>query len=148
MKYHLFPLTLVATAVILSGCSDSTSDSDDNTVTPSTDSAFTEITLNASAGGFGADPESAENRAAYFNFETGEVIELSDTEAQLSTDWHMALKRTNTYFNGGNSGPGDIQSAILALQENYYDSEGNEDNNVFLNSSAEVEEDNGAIELI
>ena len=139
MNHHLFPLTLVTTAVILSGCSDSSSDSNDSAVNPSTDSPFTEITLDASAGGFSADPESDENRATYFNFATGKVVELSDIEAQLSTDWHMALKRTNTFFNGGNSGPGSIQSAALALQEGYYDSEGNEDNNVFLNSSAETE---------
>jgi len=140
MNTKIGTLALLVSTALLNACSDSdNSSSDVQDVTPSGESSFTTVNLDASAGGFSAEPDSPENKAVYFNFDSGETVDLSDDEALLSDAWHIAFKRTNTYFNGGSAGIGNVSSALLDAQSDYYDDQGVADNNVFLNTSAEAE---------
>lgn len=135
MQRLLTPLSLLASATLLAACSDS----DSGSTAPVEPSGETQsITLDASAGGFGADPTSPANKAAYFNLVRGEVVELSDAQAQVSTDWHVAFKRTNTFFNGGVAGPGNVTSATLATQDDFYNGDEAVDER-FFNATPESE---------
>ncbi|VAW83697.1 hypothetical protein MNBD_GAMMA16-1202 [hydrothermal vent metagenome] len=96
--------------------------------------------VNATAGGFGAQPDDPMNKYTYFNLATEAVVELTDDEAEASSDWHIAFKRTNFKLNGGVSGPAGIKGAVADSQDDFYDENGDPDNSVFLNASAENEQ--------
>ncbi|MEM6987813.1 MAG: HmuY family protein [Pseudomonadota bacterium] len=135
-----FFITALAMAALV-GCSDS-----DSTATNDTggtndgggnDAAqFSEITIDGSAGGFGAAPDNPANKFTYFNLERGEVVELTDAEALLSSDWDMGFKRTAIKFNGGFSAGGSVGSAVLDNQDEYYNADGSANTSVFLNRVA------------
>lgn len=60
--------------------------------------------VDASAGGAG--PAASKPRV-YVNLERLERVDVSDVDAQSSTDWDLAIKRTNVFTNGGVGGPGE-----------------------------------------
>lgn len=120
------------------GIQPDTSDPDSNV--PDSDSLTVKtVQIDATAGGFGAEPDDPKNKYLYFNLDSGEVIELTDVEAESSSAWHIAFKRTKPKLNGGDSGPGDVQAVVVDAQEDYYDAEGKPNNSVFLNATAEQE---------
>ncbi len=156
-------LTAAAIALLLSACSSSDNndntpvvlgDSDsppDNSATPANDTSGSgndnpgsgEVTarvvqFDATAGGFRATPDDPKNKYTYLNLDSGEVIELTDAEAELSTDWHLAFKRTKPKLNGGDLGPGNVKAALADAQEDFY-ADGKPDNNVFMNATADNE---------
>jgi len=96
--------------------------------------------VNATAGGFGAQPDDPINKYTYFNLATEAVVELTDNEAATSSDWHIAFKRTNFKLNGGVSGPVGVKGAVADSQDDFYDAEGEPNNSVFLNANAESEQ--------
>ena len=62
--------------------------------------------VDATAGGaFAADPHDF----TYFSFESGDVVALTDAEAEQSAEWHIAFKRSEIRLNGGISGPGQVR---------------------------------------
>jgi len=104
-----------------------------------TDKAITQQ-IDATAGGFGAEPGSPNNKYTYFNLATDAVVELTDAEAATSSDWHIAFKRTTLKLNGGVSGPAGVKGAVADSQDDFYDTNGDPDNSVFLNANAENEQ--------
>ena len=79
--------------------------------------------VDATAGGaFAADPHDF----TYFSFERGDVVPLTDAEAEQSAEWHIAFKRSEIRLNGGISGPGnvsgfDINGVEDVVAEDAYD---------------------------
>lgn len=121
----------------LSGCGDDSNTPDaNNDLLPNTTGS---VQIDATAGGFGTDPNDPANKYTYFNLDSGQVIELSDSEAAASENWHIAFKRTNIKLNGGVSGPASIKGAVADAQDDFYDGNGNPDSSVFLNATAASE---------
>ncbi|MCF6337986.1 MAG: HmuY family protein [Gammaproteobacteria bacterium] len=103
-------------------------------------SSPTPVQIDATAGGFGAAIDDPANKYTYFHFKTGEVVALTDAQADTSNDWHIAFKRTAIKLNGGASGPGSVSGALADAQNDFYDAAtGDPDNSVFLNASANSE---------
>ncbi|MEM9605037.1 MAG: HmuY family protein [Pseudomonadota bacterium] len=138
----LFVSALAMAAIVGCSDSDSTTPTDDTGGgTGGDDTAqFREITIDASAGGFGAAPDDPANKFTYFNLERGEVVDLTDAEALLSSDWDMGFKRTAIKFNGGFSAGGTVGSALLDDQADFYNGDGSANVSVFLNRTAVDEE--------
>jgi len=66
----------------------------------------TETVIDATAGGaFSTEPHDY----TYFSFTTGSTVEITDTEATESTEWHIAFKRTEIKLNSGVSGPSEVK---------------------------------------
>lgn len=103
----------------VTGCaSDGESDSGATptpTPTPTAQSAL----IDATAGG-----PSATGPYTYFSLSTGQVVNLTDTEAATSTDWDIAFKRTNVKLNGGVSGPKGVGGYSVGNNSDAYDSAG------------------------
>lgn len=89
-----------------------------------TESTYDEVVLDATAGGFGAAPDSPANKAAYFDLDTGTIVDVDDTEARSNTVWDIAVKRFNVTLNGGASGPGTVKAAIADERDALYDANG------------------------
>lgn len=106
---------------------------------PEPANGFSLIELDATAGGFGAQPDDPANKYTYFNLHTGKVLELTDAEADNSTEWHIAFKRTKIKLNGGASGPGSVKGAVADRQEDFYLPDGSPNVPVFLAATAESE---------
>ncbi len=103
------------------------------------DTGTTTLTLDASAGGFGAAEDDAANKWAYLDLDSGQILELTDAEASLSTQWDVALKRVDVRTNGGASGPGTVTAALADAQLRFYDEEGEADLAVFSAATADSE---------
>ena len=101
--------------------------------------SFSSIELDATAGGFGAQPDDPVNKYTYFNLDSGQTVALTDTEADSSLDWHIAFKRTKVKLNGGSSGPGNVEGTVADSQDDFYQANGTVNNSVFLNATAEGE---------
>ncbi len=101
--------------------------------------AMVTVQIDATAGGFGADPSDPANKYAYFNLDTGQVVNISDADATVSGAWHMAFKRANIKLNGGVSGPGAVRGAVADAQEDFYDAAGEPDVSVFTNATPDSE---------
>lgn len=103
---------LLAIPLALSGCGGG-DDNDPASPTPVGEASVTgEVQIDATAGGFGAPPTDPRNKHTYFNLDSGQVVELTDTAAASSSNWHIAFKRSNIKLNGGVSGPGGAQGAV------------------------------------
>lgn len=80
-----------------------------------------EVTLDATAGGFGAnDPRS---RAAYFDFDSDTVVDISDEDAKANAVWDISVKRYEVKLNGGDVGPGGVSGAIADTRGHLYDAD-------------------------
>ncbi len=68
-------------------------------------------TVDASAGGFmGA----ARNPFLYIDLDTGAKVEVTDLVAgRTDATWDIAVRRTATFINGGDSGPGNVEITRL-----------------------------------
>ncbi len=97
------------------------------------------VQIDATAGGFGADPNDPANKYTYFNLDSGQVVDISDADAAVSGAWHMAFKRANIKLNGGVSGPGAARGAVADAQEDFYDAAGEPNVSVFTNATPESE---------
>lgn len=66
--------------------------------------------VDATAGGLGG---SADNPYVYVNLVTGQKVAVDDLAARSSSQWDLAFKRSSVRVNGGDSGPGNRQVAIV-----------------------------------
>ena len=134
-------LALAISAIAMTGCS-SDSDNDDpiqeeqqeeqeQDQNQDPETSFETVTLDASDY----------TNYTYFNLDSNEVVELSAEEAATSTDWHIGLRRTAVIVNGGASGSASVAATLAAAQDDFYDAEGNADSNVFMNATADSEEE-------
>ncbi|MEM6532153.1 MAG: HmuY family protein [Myxococcota bacterium] len=75
-------------------------------------------TVDATAGGFGAQPQGA---YVYVRFRDSglERLNLTDTEALSSMDWDMAFQRFRIRLNSGTSGPSCVAAARLPDDANF-----------------------------
>jgi hypothetical protein len=71
---------------------------------------FITLRIDASAGGYMA---AATNPYIYVKLAEGTRAELSDVSADSSLDWDIALKRDNLRSNGGDSGSGAAEVAVI-----------------------------------
>lgn len=70
----------------------------------------TRAIVDASAGGtvgYGEKP------FVYLDLATGTKVAITDVESYHSTDWDLAIKRYVVRINGGDSGPGGVEAAIV-----------------------------------
>ena len=142
-------LLILALSVTMLGACTSDNDSVVEQETPAGDAGsgedvdtntdITTLTLDASAGGFGAAEGDAANKWAYLDLDSGQVLDLTDAEASLSTQWDVALKRVDVRTNGGASGPGSVTAALADAQSVFYDEEGEPDLEVFSAATADSE---------
>ena len=95
--------------------------------------------LDATAGGLRASATDPANKYTYFSFSKGDVVELTDAEAESSTEWDIAFKRSEIKLNGGASGPSTVSGALADAQEDFYDGNGKPNASVFLNADAGIE---------
>ncbi len=128
---HLSSIAL--TVGTLSACGGGADNSIPDPQTSDTDNA---ITINATAGGRGASANDPANKYTYFNLTTNAVVELTDAEAETSSDWHIGFKRTNFKLNSGVSGPANVKGAVADAQNEFYDNNDDPNNSVFLNANA------------
>lgn len=120
-------LSMAAIPVLLTGCGSDSSDSDNNGNTgdgvPA--ASFSSLKVNA---------VSRENWA-YVNLDRGEMVALTSEQASSSGDWHLAFRRHTIRSNGGASGSGNVQVAVVDGQDEFY-SDGQPVDNTFLNAAA------------
>ncbi len=129
---RLLPISgVLMGAALLSACSSSGDDSSaPATVDTDTATQFETETLDASSS----------ETYVYYDLINGQTLSLTEAEAAASTDWHIAARRNNFKLNGGASGPGNVEGALGAAQDDFYTA-GEADANVFMNATAELEED-------
>ncbi|SEO83341.1 HmuY family protein [Aquisalimonas asiatica] len=72
----------------------------------------------------------------HVDLSTGEVLTLSAGEAADSEAWDIALQRHQISLNGGTSGPGRVQGALLDGQASFYNEDGTPNASVFTNTGA------------
>lgn len=139
-QQFIAPVLIALTVGVLAGCGGG---GDNNDPEPKNSSlnpeGVTTKQIDATAGGRGAAADDPANKYTYFNLATGAVVELTDAEADASSDWHIAFKRTATKLNGGVSGPGSVTGALADAQEDFYNADGAPNTSVFLNASADTE---------
>ena len=68
-------------------------------------------TIDARAGGLA---NAADNPYIYVDLRAGTKVEVNDVDALTATTWDIALKRSSIRANGGDSGAGNRQIAIVA----------------------------------
>lgn len=96
-------------------------------------------TLDASAGGFGAAADDPKNKYTYFSFAAGDVVELTDAEAESSDAWDIAFKRTSTKLNSSNRTL-TTQGALAEAQADFYDENGEAIKDTFFAATRESEQ--------
>lgn len=92
--------------------------------TVGTPSATKSALINATAGGLGADPGDPKNKHSYFNFSTGQVVDLNDAAAADSSDWDIAFKRSGIKLNGGFSGKKGVDGFFTENNPEAYGTDG------------------------
>jgi len=97
------------------------------------------LQIDAMAGGFGAEPGDPANKYSYVNLDSGMVVDLSDADAAVSGNWHIAFKRTSIKLNSGVSGPGATKGAVADAQDDFYDAAGDAIASVFSNATPDSE---------
>jgi len=134
------PALIVLAVGSLSGCGGGNNDNDPQ-ANNSPDNPEGVITkqIDATAGGRGVAADDPANKYTYFNLGTEQVVELTDAEAETSSDWHIGFKRTNFKLNSGVSGPAGVKGAVADAQDDFYDVNGDPNSSVFLNASAASE---------
>src|SRR5512140_3269698 len=79
-------------------------------VTVTTTAGVTSGTIDGTAGGLNA---AADNPYIYVDLLNGTKVTVSDLDARTSTMWDIALKRASLRTNGGDSGVGKRQLAVV-----------------------------------
>lgn len=124
-KRLMLPLA-TGSALLLSGCGGDDGDSSNG----NTDSnSFSSLKINAASY----------TDWQYVNLSSGELVTLTAEQAVTSTDWHIALRRTEVKINGGVSGSGNGKGALAATPDGFYDAEGNAVASVFTNADADIQ---------
>ncbi len=124
-KRFMLPLA-TGSALLLSGCGGDDGDSSNG----NTDSnSFSSLKINAASY----------TDWQYVNLSRGELVNLTAEQAGNSTDWHIALRRTEVKINGGVSGSGNGKGALAATPDGFYDMEGNAVASVFTNADADIQ---------
>ncbi|TVV45963.1 HmuY family protein [Thalassolituus sp. C2-1] len=124
-KRLMLPLA-TGSALLLSGCGGDDGDSSNG----NTDSnSFSSLKINAASY----------TDWQYVNLSSGELVTLTAEQAATSTDWHIALRRTEVKINGGVSGSGNGKGALAATPDGFYDAEGNAVASVFTNADADIQ---------
>ncbi|MFK7161136.1 HmuY family protein [Marinospirillum sp. MEB164] len=117
---------VLASSLLLTGCSDSDSDSGSDQGLPPVQGQQV-MTLDATS----------QTDWVYLNLITGQVL---DAEAAAnSTDWHLAARRMDIKLNSGASGPGQVRAALVANQNHLYDQQNQPIESQFLGMSANSE---------
>lgn len=101
------------------------------------------VTVDASAGGFSAKPGDAKNKHTYFSFATGAVVELTDQEAEASSAWDIAFKRTRIKLNSANSTPA-ASGSLASTPDGLYAADGAPITAALLKAKAASEQDHFA----
>lgn len=76
--------------------------------------AVTTATVDATAGGV---MNSIDNPYIYVDLKAGAKVAISDLDARTSTAWDIALKRSSVRANGGDTGAGARQLAVVQAAE-------------------------------
>jgi len=97
--------------------------------------------VDATAGGFGTEPDDPANRWAYLDLDTGQALDIDDAAAEGNTDWEIAFRRVAVRLNGGASGPGSVTGGIADAQLDFYDDTDEPIVDVFVAASAAGELD-------
>ena len=124
--------------VLLTACGGSGNNTD-TTEPGADDDGLTRKIIDATAGGFGTPATDPANKYTYFNFDTGEVVDISDADSETSNAWHIAFKRTSFKLNSGVSGGGSTTGGVADAQENFYNTDNTANASVFLNATADGE---------
>lgn len=80
------------------------------------------------------------DKYTYVNLVSGEVLDLTPTQAANSNQWHFAMRRNNVLLNGDASGLGSVQAAIANAQDDFYLSNGQPNHSMFINSNCNDQE--------
>jgi len=110
---------LAATALTACGGGSDNSIDDDEAMT---ESQFSEQLLPAAT------------ELVYLNLETGELTSEDG-------NWHLAANRLSFKLNSGASGSGRVAGALAVAQDEFYDSNGEADANVFTNATPDSEQE-------
>ena len=124
-KRLMLPLA-TGSALLLSGCGGDDNDSSNDTAD---NEKFSSLKINAASY----------TDWQYVNLSSGELVTLTTEQAATSTDWHIALRRTEVKINGGVSGNGNGKGALAATPDGFYDAEGNAVASVFTNADADIQ---------
>jgi hypothetical protein len=111
---------------------------DNNENDPAVNGVITR-TIDATAGGIGAAADDPANQWTYYDLDSDSVVNLSDNDAESSTEWDIAFKRTAIRLNGGVSGPGNVTGALAVEPEGFYDASTSPVVDRFINSTADSE---------
>ncbi|MFY9269095.1 MAG: HmuY family protein [Candidatus Manganitrophaceae bacterium] len=95
--------------------------------------------IDAAAVGLGAPPTDPKNKYAYFNFSTGQGVDLADAQAPDSPDWDIAFKRSSIKLNGGISGKKRVVGFFTGNNAEAYGANGKPIQSWFENATAETE---------
>lgn len=79
-------------------------------VQTSSGGGVTTLLVDATAGGLAG---AADNPYIYVDLVGGAKVEVSDVDAFEDATWQLALKRSSFRVNGGDSGPGGVEAAVV-----------------------------------
>lgn len=97
------------------------------------------LLIDATAGGVSAGPEDPANKYTYLDLSAGEVVDLTDAQAQDSTNWDIGFKRSTVILNGGVSGPGSVSGFFTGNNSEAYDANGDAIFDWFASATADSE---------
>lgn len=124
-------LSLISMALLMAGCS-SSDDDEPNVVEDVVEDEVTSTPYGPFSTGTSSAPV-----FAYFDLDTGTVLELTEDQASTNEDWDIAFKRTNIYLN--NNGTTPVGMYFTGNNSEYYDADGAAIVDTFVNASAEAE---------
>ena len=131
-------IAVLASAMALTACGGDSSSSNSGDQAPGDGDGgiptATQYTIDASAGGSGADKDDPDNKFSYFSFASGAEVALEDSEAEASNAWDIAFKRNTIIVNPNNS-----KAALVADQADFYNADGSPVKATFLAATADSE---------
>ncbi len=137
MNKQILSSAILAASLALTACGGDSSSSNTTDEQGPSDGGIptaTQLVIDASAGGSGASDSDPENKFSYFNFASGTVVELQDSEAEASNAWDIAFKRNKIIVNANTA-----KAALVASQDDFYDEAGKAINTSFINATAASE---------
>jgi len=137
MNNQLLSSAILTASLALTACggdSDNNNSANDQGPSDGGIATATQLIIDASAGGSGAPDSDPANKFSYFNFATGAVVEIQDSEAEVSNAWDIAFKRNNIIVNANTA-----KAALVAIQDDFYDDAGKAVKATFVNATAASE---------
>lgn len=132
-------LVIVLSFGLMGGCGGGGSSGSDDGGGGGSGDSFKTVLVDATAGGLSAPADDPANKFTYLDLSTGEVLPLTDSEAESSADWDIAFKRSTVILNGGISGAGDVSGYFTSNNSEAYDGSGDAVYDWFANATAESE---------